>query len=222
MMEVIFKNPITIWLRWLIKLMVYRLRYRGKHLLIEYLAEINQCTFSEYNTIYKYARLRDASLGKCSYVGRDSQVYHAKVGSFSCIGPGVLIGLGEHPTSEFVSSHPIFYSTRGQSNPIIVETDLFEEMPETIIGNDVWIGARAILRTGVKIGDGAIIAAGAVVVKDVEPFSIVGGVPAKHIRFRFTQEQIEKVQASQWWNKDLEWIKGHHHEFLSIDRFKGI
>jgi len=93
-------------------------------------------------------------------------------------------------------------------------------MPTTEIGNDVWIGARAILRTGVKIGDGAIIAAGAVVVKDVEPFSIVGGVPAKHIRHRFSPDEIVRILESNWWNKDLEWLKRHHDSMTHISRFE--
>lgn len=218
-MEVIFKNPITLWLRWLLQYTVYKFRFRGKNLRMEYLTEVSQCTFSEYNTLYKYSRLRDVTMGRFSYVGRETQAYHARIGSFTSIGPQVLIGLGEHPADGFVSTHPMFYSDRSQSNPVIVEKPLFDEMPITTIGNDVWIGARAILRTGVTVGDGAIIAAGAVVVKDVEPFSIVGGVPAKHIRYRFSPEEIERIQNSRWWTKDLQWLKEHREAMTHISRF---
>ena len=218
-MEILIKNPITLWLRWIAQWTIYKLRFVGRHLHIEYLVELSKCTFSEYNTIRKYTRLRDVEMGRYSYVGRDSQVYHARIGNFTSIGPEVLIGLGEHPSDEFVSTHPMFYSNRGQSNPVIVDATLFEEMPTTHIGHDVWIGARAILRTGVKIGDGAIIAAGAVVVKDVEPFSIVGGVPAKHIRYRFSPEEIERVKSSAWWNKDLAWLKQNLSSMTNIRRF---
>jgi len=218
-MEVLFKNPITLWLRWLLQWFLFTFRNAGKHLRIEYGTELSACSFSEYNTIYKYARLRDVQMGRCSYVGRDTQVYHARIGSFTSIGPQVLIGLGEHPADGFVSTHPMFYSDRGQSNPVIVDKPLFDEMPITEIGSDVWIGARAVLRTGVKIGDGAIVAAGAVVVKDVEPFSIVGGVPAKHIRHRFSPEEIERIRESNWWNKDLEWLKQHRDSMTHISRF---
>jgi acetyltransferase-like isoleucine patch superfamily enzyme len=93
-------------------------------------------------------------------------------------------------------------------------------MPTTHIGNDVWIGARAVLRTGVRIGDGAIIAAGAVVVKDVEPFSIVGGVPAKHIRYRFSAEEMERVRKSEWWNRDFAWLREHKDAMTDISRFE--
>ncbi len=218
-MEVLLKNPITIWLRWLWQWTSFKIRFSGKHLRMEYLTEISNCHFSEYNTLYKYSRLRDVHMGRFSYVGRETQVYHARIGSFTSIGPQVLIGLGEHPADGFVSTHPMFYSDRGQSNPVIVGKTLFDEMPITKIGNDVWIGARAILRTGVKIGDGAIIAAGAVVVKDVEPFSIVGGVPAKHIRYRFSPEEIERIRSSEWWTKDLQWLREHRQAMTHIGRF---
>lgn len=218
-MEVLLKNPITVWLRWLLKWIAYKLKYGGKNLRMEYLCEINNCTFSSYNTVYKYARLRESSFGSYSYVGRETQVYSAEVGSFTSIGPQVLIGLGEHPSQGFVSSHPMFYSTIGQSNPVIVDKNLFDEFPKTYIGNDVWIGARAVVKTGVTIGDGAIVAAGSVVVKDVEPYSIVGGVPAKHIRYRFSEEQISVLKNSEWWHKDLEWLKANKHLFASVDEF---
>jgi acetyltransferase-like isoleucine patch superfamily enzyme len=218
-MEILLKNPLTLWLRWLLQWSIYKVRFPGKRLRMEYLTEISRCTFSEYNTLYKYSRLRDVQMGRFSYVGRESQVYHARIGSFTSIGPQVLIGLGEHPSEGFVSTHPMFYSDRGQSNPVIVDKPLFDEMPTTTIGNDVWIGARAILRTGVTIGDGAIIAAGAVVVKDVEPYSIVGGIPAKHIRYRFTTEEIRRIQESNWWQQDLTWLKEHREAMTHISRF---
>lgn len=217
--ELIFKNPLTVWLRWLMKAFIILFKYNGKNIRIEYLAEISAVEFSSWNTIRKYARLRDVSLGKCSYVGRESQVYHARIGAFTCIGPDVIIGPGEHPSRDFVSSHPIFYSTQGQSNPVLVDKNLFDEFPITHIGNDVWIGARAVLKTGVRIGDGAIIAAGSVVTQDVEPFAIVGGVPAKHIRYRFEPDQIKQIQASEWWTRDLNWIRQHADSFTDIQKF---
>ena len=87
------------------------------------------------------------------------------------------------------------------------------------IGNDVWIGANVIILSGVSIGDGAIIAAGAVVTKDVEDYSIVGGVPAKLIKYRFSKEQIHRLQKIKWWDWSHEKIEEHIEEFYQPDVF---
>ncbi len=196
-MEMLLKNPLTMWLRWLIKAFLLHLRYR--RITVEYMADAQHVLLGRYNTLRKYSRLRNARLGDYSYVGRESQVYEAEVGKFTCIGPHVTIGPGEHPTDR-ISIHPMFYSTIGQSNPVIVEQNGFEEMPITKIGHDVWIAQGAIVRSGVTIGNGAIVAAGAVVVSDVPAYAIVGGVPAQLIRYRFDEAQRQKLQEVQWWN----------------------
>jgi acetyltransferase-like isoleucine patch superfamily enzyme len=216
----IFNNPFTHWLRWLFRKWQLGLKYYGRHLHIEYMVEIKNCRFGSYNTIYKYSRLRDSELGDFSYVARNCQVYNTKIGKFCCIGPNVNTGMGAHPSSEFVSSHPLFYSTLGQSSGlVIIEKNLFDEFPQTMIGNDVWIGNNVTIKYGVKIGDGAIIGSGAVVTKDVEPYSIVGGVPAKIIKYRFNPEEIDFLDKFQWWNKDLDWIKANKHLFTNIREF---
>lgn len=219
-MIALFNNPSTHWLRWLFTKWKLESKYRKQHLKLEYMVEVSNCKFGLYNMLYKYSRLRDSELGDFSYVARNSQIYNTKIGKFTCIGPNVSTGMGAHPSSEFVSSHPLFYSTLGQSaGLVIVDKNLFEEFPSTEIGNDVWIGNNAIIKYGVKIGDGAIIGAGAVVTKDVDPYSIVGGVPAKIIKYRFTQEQIEFLQNFKWWDKDLDWLKANKHKFENIGRF---
>ena len=219
-MKALFQTPFTYWLRWLFTKWWLALKYSKQHFHMEYMAEVTNCKFNNYNTIYKFARIRNSEFGDFSYVARNSQIYNTKVGKFTCIGPNVNTGMGAHPSSEFVSSHPLFYSTLGQSSGlIIVEKNLFEEFPSTEIGHDVWIGNNAIIKYGVKIGDGAIIGAGAVVTKDVEPYSIVGGVPAKIIKYRFSQDEIEYLVAFKWWDKDLEWMKSNKHKFQNIGDF---
>lgn len=129
------------------------------------------------------------------------------IGRYCSVGPGVLIGEGNHPTS-WLSTHPFQYGGPA-SLPFWHETKDFEgqiDRPAAIvktppvIGNDVWIGANAVILRGVNIGDGAIVAGGAMVTKDVAPYEIVGGVPAKHIRFRFPKEIIDRLQQAQWWD----------------------
>jgi phosphonate metabolism protein (transferase hexapeptide repeat family) len=217
-MELLIKNPFTVWLRWLLTALKYKMRYQ--HFQMEYLSEVTNCRFGIYNTIRKHARLRQVEMGDYSYVGRDSQVYEARVGKFTCIGPGVTIGPGEHPTDR-ISIHPMFYSTRAQSNPVIVESNRFEEMPITVIGHDVWIAQGAILRSGVRIGHGAIIAAGAVVVQDVPDYAVVGGVPAKIIKYRFDGRERERLAQIAWWDWDAETLRASVEKMNRPDLFFG-
>lgn len=219
-MNALFTNPFTMWLRWFFTKLFLEFRYRKQKLKLEYMVEVHNCKFNQYNTIYKYSRLRNSEFGDFSYAARNCQIYNTVIGKYTCIGPNVVTGMGAHPSSAFVSSHPLFYSTLGQSSGlVIVEKNLFEEFPVTYIGNDVWIGNNAIIKYGIKIGDGAIIGSGAVVTKDVEPYSIVGGVPAKVIKYRFTPEQISFLLNFKWWENDLEWIKANKTLFQNIDQF---
>lgn len=216
-MKTLLMNPITLWLRWILK-KIY-LQLKNDHLQLDYLADVQNCTFGKYNNIYKFSKLRNTQLGDFSYVSKNSQVYNTKVGKFCSIGPNVLFGLGVHPSAEFVSTHPIFYSSLGQSQLVFHTENLFDEFPFSEIGNDVWVGANAIIKDGVKIGDGAIIAAGAVVTKNIPPYAVVGGVPAKVLKYRFSETEIEFLQEFKWWDRDLEWIKGNKDFFKDIKSF---
>lgn len=123
------------------------------------------------------------------------------IGKFCSIAYNVRIGLGGHPTS-WLSTHPFAYDKKyGFLKSTIEWTD---EKQDTIIGNDVWIGANATILAGVTIGDGAIIGAHSLVNKNVEPYSIVVGTPAKHIRFRFETDVIDQLQQIEWWNLSQE------------------
>jgi acetyltransferase-like isoleucine patch superfamily enzyme len=212
-------NPLTIWFKWFIKKHWLELKHSSKHLRIDYLAEISHCEFENYNTIYKNSRLLHCKLGAFTYVAKESQIQYAEIGKFCSIGPGVKIGFGLHPSSEFVSSHPLFYSTSKQAQLVIAKENKFEEYKTTYIGNDVWIGSNSIIKDGIRIGNGALIGAGAVVTKDVPAYAIVGGVPAQLIRYRFSEEQISFLEKFQWWNKDLKWIKENRELFLDVGRF---
>ncbi|TLU65218.1 CatB-related O-acetyltransferase [Thalassotalea litorea] len=109
-----------------------------------------------------------------------------------------------HPKDYFTTS-PLFYRVKNTFKLNIVNEDLeFDEYSRVTIGNDVWIGARAIILDGVKIGDGAIIAANAVVTKDVPPYAIVTGVPAKINSYRFEKERINELLKLKWWDLPIE------------------
>ena len=147
-----------------------------------------------------------SSIGQYSYVNYDSLIQNTIIGNYCSIAYGVKIGLGNHPTNQFTTS-PLFYKSDNSLQIKVVDDDFeFEEYKQILIGNDVWIGAGAIVLDGVKIGDGAIVAAGTVVTKDVPPYSIVGGVPAKIIKFRFSDEKIDAIMKTNWWLKNPEEI----------------
>lgn len=219
MIETLFINPITIWIKWICKKLYFQFKYNKYHLKIGYLSDVVGCKFGYFNNIYSNVLLYHVELGDFSYVNSNSRMNRTKVGKFTAIGENVMCGIGKHPSKTFVSIHPIFYSTQKQSQITFSDKDYFEEFSPIEIGNDVWIGARAIIMDGVCIGDGAIIGAGAIVTKDVPPYAIVVGAPAKIIRYRFDEQQIEFLRNFQWWNKDIGWLRQHYKEFHDIKNF---
>ena len=131
----------------------------------------------------------DVSIGKYSYVNPHSTLENCTVGNYCSISAGVNICPGEHDLYA-ISTHPLFAR---------------DEMPKrapVVIGHDVLISLNAVILKGVHIGNGAVIGAGAVVTKDIEPYEIVGGVPAKHIGWRFEPETRERIEQSKWWEKE--------------------
>lgn len=218
----IIKNPISIWFQRLVYSKLLEIANRDRKLKIGSNCYIHSTTFGRYTTIQNNALLKMVDIGDYSYVNDRSFICNAKIGKYVSIGPEVMIGLGKHPSTGFVSSHPVFYSVRGQVKTTFVDKEYFEETAKTIIGNDVWIGARAIIMDGVTIGDGAIVGAGAVVTKDVEPYSIVGGVPAKKIKYRFTEKECDFLLQFKWWEKDEKWLRENVLLFHDINKFMEI
>ena len=137
-------------------------------------------------------------MDKHSFCGYYCEISNAEIGSFCSIANHVIIGGGMHPI-EWVSTSPVFY--KGSDSVKAKFSEFERESPKrTIIGNDVWIGECAIIKQGVTIGHGAIIGMGSVVTKDVKPYSIVVGCPAKEIRKRFDSTVIERMLHLKWWN----------------------
>jgi acetyltransferase-like isoleucine patch superfamily enzyme len=148
----------------------------------------------------------DCRIGAFTYFNRDCVAYSIQMGRYGSVAQQVLIGPTNHPTG-WLSSHLFAFGNAGGFRGIpefeeILSREAYQGVEDsaTIIGHDVWIGARAFVRRGIRIGDGAIIAAGAAVVSDVEPFAIVGGVPARPIRMRFSDHVIERIRRVQWWD----------------------
>jgi acetyltransferase-like isoleucine patch superfamily enzyme len=185
--------------------------------------------------VYNYSLRWDCHLGKRTMVREDTEIGHINLGDFSYIsGPRsyvesadigkycsiarqVIIGVSGH-NYDWVTTSPVITAKKYG----FIDKDFSppqKERPK--IGNDVWIGLNVIVMRGVVIGDGAVVAAGSVVTSNVLPYSIVGGIPAKHIRFRFTEDQIDQLMMIKWWDWDIGKIKNETKLFYNIEAFIG-
>lgn len=183
--------------------------------------------FEGGNLVNNKAILKNSTLGYGTYISGNCNLQRVNIARFCSIGQRVSNVFSIHPSSDWVSTHPAFFSLSKQAGFTFVENQKFNEQKfideknkiHNIIGNDVWIGNDVKIMPGIKIGDGAIIAAGAVVTKNIEPYAIFGGIPAKIIKYRFTNEEIEFLLNFKWWAKDLKWIKEHINDFSDIQVF---
>jgi acetyltransferase-like isoleucine patch superfamily enzyme len=167
-------------------------------------------------TIGKNGYLYKTDIGDFTYLAVKVSVMNTSIGKFCSIGQGACISLGMHPASKFVSTHPVFFSPHKQGGISFTNTSHFREMGHTTIGNDVWIGVNAIIMDDISIGNGAIVGAGAIVTKDVPPYAIVVGNPAKVLRYRFEPEEIDFLLDFKWWDRDVNWLKQNYLKFHDI------
>ena len=176
--------------------------------------------------IHDNCKIINSQIGNYSYIGNNSYVTNCEIGKYTSIASGFTCAFGRHPISEIVSTHPFFYSKKWNKN---LKNDLFEEYRYidkenkvlAKIGNDVWIGTNVIILDGITIGDGAIIGAGTIVTKNVPPYSICVGVPAKVISYRFEKNVINKLEKIKWWDRNEEWIEKNIDKFLSVEKMVG-
>jgi acetyltransferase-like isoleucine patch superfamily enzyme len=182
-------------------------------------SKINDSQLSTCVTVGSRTKLRRVSVGRYSYIANQTHLNNVEIGSFCSISQRVMNHLGNHPTRTFVSTHPAFYALNSPT-PTFADKETFSDYGEKVtIGHDVWIGSEVLLMDGIKIGNGAIVAARSVVTHDVPPYAIIGGIPARLIRYRFDEKTIQRLEDFQWWNKGLDWMKSNVDSFQDISIF---
>ncbi len=210
------RNPLSVYLRYLVN----KLNNRRKFTNFDqgYLALVKRTSCGPNVRVGHDCLIEDCQIGAYSYVSHHAEIFLTSIGNFCSIGFGCRIGVGIHPTT-LISTSPVFYSTKKEVGISFATKDLLEMNKNISIGNDVWVGANAVVLDGVTIATGAVVAAGAVVTKDVAPYTIVAGVPATPKKKRFTDLQIECLLRSCWWNWPQEKLMKHAPEFLNASDF---
>lgn len=202
------------------KFIIFKLKRNNR---ITFSSKVSSKTKLEGSNIIKNSNIVSSSVGFASYIQNGSYLPHSKIGKFSSIGENVKVVEWKHPIDR-ISTSPSTYNSC--SNPLFSvknryhfnEKDFTKNGFLVEIGNDVWIGSNVLIKAGVVIGDGAVVGMGAVVTKDVPPFAIVGGVPAKVIKFRFNNSTINKLLKINWWNWNIQDINSIE-DFSDIESF---
>lgn len=182
--------------------------------------------FEGHNYLGMDVFLSETYVGYGSYISDFSKLFQTYIGKYTSIGQNVTTAIGKHPISENISTCPSFFSLNPKNRLRYVAEQYYEEIAvqndsiySIIIGNDVWIGNNVTILQGVTIGDGAIVGAGAVVTKNIEPYAVCVGNPARVVKYRFSKDEIQKLLKLQWWNRNIEWIKGHADGFKDPQQF---
>lgn len=180
-------------------------------------ATLNACSLGKYTEIDARCRLLETTLGDYSYIMQDGEVFAADIGKFVNIASHVRINATNHPSWR-ATQHHFTYRAGDYFDDAENETAFFDWRRDhkVTIGHDVWIGHGATLLPGVTVGNGAVIGAGAVVSKPVQPYEIVGGVPAKHIKKRFNDEIGTRMDALGWWNWDHDQLRQALDDFRKL------
>lgn len=186
------------------------------------------CTIGDYSKV-EYSDLEDkvridrnnyihnTRMGRHSYTGSNTKIISAEIGRFAAISWNVTIGGGEHDYTR-ITNHSFLYDDYSHLRPEGVEQAYNRLEKPCRISNDVWIASNVVILRGVTVGDGAVIAAGAVVTKDVPPYAIVAGSPAKVIKYRFGEKKIQDLLDLKWWNWSDEQIRGNYEFFTESDK----
>lgn len=176
-------------------------------------SRLEDSALSEKVNIQRYNMIMRSSIGRYSYTGTNTTIQNSIIGKFCSISWNANIGGASHDYRK-LTNHAFLYDDSFGIKPPDEGYDPWER--PCIIGNDVWIAANASINRGVRVGNGAVIGAGAVVTKDVEPYCIVGGVPARPLRLRFSSEIIDVLMQANWWDLPAKVITNNFQLFNSF------
>lgn len=210
---------------------IFRIKHINKNCKISFSCQITRHSELENMTRIYGNTIFNGKLGYGSYICSDCCL-SAHIGRFTSIAPYVRCNPGRHPIgAPFATTSPSFFSLNDngfQNGSTFAKRQMFDEYNyidkerkiAVKIGNDCWIGEGAFLVGGIEIGDGAIVLAHAVVTKDVPAYAIVGGIPAKIIKYRYDDETIEFLKRIKWWNMPPSWLSEHWELLCDIDKLK--
>lgn len=202
-----------------------RIIYFRKKVYISRNVKFKNVKLEGQNKINYGVSILNSKIGFGTYIASNTKLNNSFIGKYCSIGPNIQLICGIHPLSPFVSTHPIFYSTMKQNGISYVTENKFVEYKLTEsgfsleVGNDVWIGSDVKILEGLTIGDGSVIAAGSVVTKNIPPYEIWGGVPAKKIKNRFLEEQKKQLLKIKWWDCSQDKLKENIDLFYDIKDF---
>ena len=181
---------------------------------------VKNCVLGHYTELGDHCVLEETELGDYSYCFGGNDIIYSKIGRFASIATGVRINPVQHPHRIRAAAHHFTYRCAhygfGPDDDSLIE---WRRDNSVTVGNDVWMGHGAIIMGGVSIADGAVIAAGAVVTHDVGPYEIVGGVPAKHIGWRYDESTIAAMLRIKWWNWSHEELAARVRDFDDVAGF---
>ena len=212
------------------KTYIFLFRNRKKKIIIKKKTSIKKTFLDDKNLFGNNNEIKNSQIGFGTYLGSNMKITNWKIGKYCSIASNLKIICGSHPVSKNISTHPAFYFKHNKElNELglsYVKENKYNDSVKIdnkwniIIGDDVWVGNDVKIMQGIKVGDGAVIGTGALLTKDVDPYTIVGGVPAKLIRKRFSDEDIAFLLKLKWWDKGEEWIKENAEYFEDIDILK--